>query len=150
MLATPHPARESQPEQLTVKNFAMLIFSWSDAPLTSASAVSFSAGGPVGISIMENHKIGSSERRFVLVANAHMMGIDMLKVSMSAGERPQHSPAGDGTRNLRRPDYETHRLDKHGRAPGDMPSLLVALALLHRLERVAQLHPDNHDLQRRE
>ena len=36
---------------LTHKNFAMLIFSCSLLPETSASAVSFIAGGPVGISI---------------------------------------------------------------------------------------------------
>ena len=48
-----------------VRNFAMLNFSLSGLPLTSASAVSFMAGGPVGISISANQSIGSSKSQLV-------------------------------------------------------------------------------------
>jgi hypothetical protein len=51
-----------------VTNFAIDIFSSSSAPLTSASAVSFVAGGPVGMSIITNQRIGSSTRSVVLDA----------------------------------------------------------------------------------
>ncbi len=51
-----------------VVNFAMLIFSFSSAPLTSARAVSFVAEGPVGSSIRTNQRMGSSKRRVVLDA----------------------------------------------------------------------------------
>jgi hypothetical protein len=62
----------------TVKNLAILIFSVSAAPDTSASAISFSAGGPTGINIIANHSMGSSESRDVLLASAHTMGMLML------------------------------------------------------------------------
>ena len=52
-------------EILTHKNLAMLIFSCSLLPETSASAVSFIAGGPVGISIIANHRIGSLSSKLV-------------------------------------------------------------------------------------
>lgn len=55
--------------QLTHKNLAIDIFSPSLLPLTSARAVSFMAGGPVGISIMVNHSIGSTESQLVLAAS---------------------------------------------------------------------------------
>jgi hypothetical protein len=48
-----------------VKNFAMLSFSLSGALLTSARAVSFIAGGPVGMSMRANQRMGSSESQFV-------------------------------------------------------------------------------------
>ena len=54
----------------TVKNLAMLIFSPSLLPLTSARAVNFIAGGPVGINIIVNQSIGSLERRDVRAAKA--------------------------------------------------------------------------------
>lgn len=57
----------------------MLIFSASPAPATSASAVSLSAGGPTGININAHQSIGSSERSFVFVAKAHMLGMLMLR-----------------------------------------------------------------------
>ena len=50
---------------LTHINLAMLIFSCSLLPAISASAVSFIAGGPVGISIIANHKIGSASSKLV-------------------------------------------------------------------------------------
>lgn len=56
----------------------MLIFSFADEPLVSASAVNFSAGGPVGMSIMQNHKMGSSESVLVLVARTQIREIEML------------------------------------------------------------------------
>jgi hypothetical protein len=46
----------------------MDIFSCSSDPLTSARAMSFVAGGPVGMSMRTNHNVGSSSSRFVLEA----------------------------------------------------------------------------------
>jgi len=51
-----------------VKNFAIDIFSSSSAPLTSAKATSFVAGGPVGIIIITNQRIGSLPSKLVLSA----------------------------------------------------------------------------------
>jgi hypothetical protein len=51
-----------------VKNFAIDIFSSSSAPLISAKATSFVAGGPVGIIIITNQRIGSLSSRLVLSA----------------------------------------------------------------------------------
>lgn len=48
-----------------VKNFAMDIFSSSSAPLTSAKATNFVAGGPVGINIITNQRIGSLSSKLV-------------------------------------------------------------------------------------
>lgn len=69
----PHP-----PPELTVRNLAIAIFSCSLEPLTSASAVSLMAGGPVGISIMQNQSIGSEPRKFVLDATIQMSGMLIL------------------------------------------------------------------------
>lgn len=63
---------------LTVKNFAMDIFSCSLDPLTSARAVNLMAGGPVGMSIRQNHSMGSSPNKLVFAARAHMTGILIL------------------------------------------------------------------------
>ena len=46
----------------------MLIFSFSGLPFTSDSGTRIIAGGPVGISIIVNHSIGSALRKPVLVA----------------------------------------------------------------------------------
>lgn len=54
---------------LTINNFAIPNFSSSPAPFTSASAVNFSAGGPVGINIRQNHNSGSSNTQEVRVAS---------------------------------------------------------------------------------
>jgi hypothetical protein len=51
-----------------VKNFAIDIFSFSSAPLTSAKVTSFVAGGPVGIIIITNQRIGSLSSKLVLSA----------------------------------------------------------------------------------
>ena len=51
-----------------VKNFAMASFSLCEPPFTSERAVSFMAGGPVGMSINANQRIGSSESTDVLAA----------------------------------------------------------------------------------
>jgi hypothetical protein len=48
----------------------MLNFCVSSAPLTSAIAVMLNAGGPTGINIIANHRIGSSSSHEVLVAKA--------------------------------------------------------------------------------
>ena len=61
-----------------VKNLAIASFSFSELPLTSARAVSFKAGGPVGISIIANQRIGSSERSDVLAAIKYMTAIEIL------------------------------------------------------------------------
>jgi hypothetical protein len=50
------------------KNFVIASFSSSFACVASARAVNFIAGGPVGISIIVNHRTGSLSRRFVLDA----------------------------------------------------------------------------------
>jgi hypothetical protein len=50
-----------------VTNFAIDSFSSDEAPLTSARAVSFVAGGPVGINMRTNQSIGSSVTQLVLV-----------------------------------------------------------------------------------
>lgn len=52
-------------EKLTLKNLAMDNFSSSLQPLTSARAVSFNAGGPVGMSIIVNQSMGSWESQLV-------------------------------------------------------------------------------------
>jgi hypothetical protein len=64
-----HGSTGEDVRELTVKNFAMLNFCSSSAPLTSAIAVILSAGGPVGINIIANHRIGSSSSNLVFVAN---------------------------------------------------------------------------------
>lgn len=51
--------------KLTLKNLAMDNFSSSVQPLISASAVSFKAGGPVGMSIIVNQRMGSWESQLV-------------------------------------------------------------------------------------
>lgn len=48
----------------------MDIFSLSGRLLTSARAVSFMAGGPVGMSIMVNQSMGSGESKVVREAMA--------------------------------------------------------------------------------
>lgn len=63
---------------LTVRNFATVIFMDSAAPVTSHKATRIMAGGPVGISIMENQSIGSASNELVLDASAHMRGMLML------------------------------------------------------------------------
>lgn len=52
-------------EKLTLKNLAIDNFSSSLLPLISARAVSFNAGGPVGISIIVNQSMGSWESQLV-------------------------------------------------------------------------------------
>jgi len=54
----------------------MLIFSLSSEPVTSANAVNLSAGGPTGISIIANQRIGSSERMLVRLAKTQI--VEML------------------------------------------------------------------------
>ena len=71
-------------ESLTVRNLAMDIFSCSLDPLTSASAVSLMAGGPVGMSMRQNHSIGSLPRTDVLEASAQMTGILILRCGRSS------------------------------------------------------------------
>jgi len=66
-------------KQHTVRNLAMLIFSLSSEPVTSANAVSLSAGGPTGISIIANQRIGSSERMLVRLARSQMVEMLMLE-----------------------------------------------------------------------
>ena len=61
-----------------MRNLAIDIFSCSFEPLTSAKAVNLMAGGPVGMSIKQNHSIGSSPRSFVFVARVQMRGMLML------------------------------------------------------------------------
>jgi len=61
---------EGEQERRTVKNLAMAIFSASLLPLTSARAVSFMAGGPVGMSMRQNQSMGSWGSQFVLAATA--------------------------------------------------------------------------------
>ena len=56
----------------------MDIFSPSSLPLTSARAVRFRAGGPVGMSIMVNHSMGSAESHVVRAANRYMNEIEIL------------------------------------------------------------------------
>lgn len=51
-----------------VKNFEIDIFSSSPAPLTSAKATNFVAGGPVGINTITNRRIGSLSSKLVLSA----------------------------------------------------------------------------------
>lgn len=46
--------------------------------LTSASASSFMAGGPTGISIMVNQSAGSLVKRLVELAKDHMTGMLIL------------------------------------------------------------------------
>lgn len=48
----------------------MAIFSDSLLPLTSARAVNFMAGGPVGMSMRQNQSMGSWESQLVLAATA--------------------------------------------------------------------------------
>jgi len=74
-------------QQLTVRNLAMLIFSLSSEPVTSANAVSLSAGGPTGISIMANHRMGSSERMPVRLA---MIQIVEMLILEEGGELSVH------------------------------------------------------------
>lgn len=62
---------------LTINNFAIPNFSSSPAPFTSASAVNFKAGGPVGINIRQNHNSGSSKTQEVRVASRYMSGMLM-------------------------------------------------------------------------
>lgn len=64
--------------QPTVKNFATVIFIVSAAPVTSDNATKIMAGGPVGMSIMENHSMGSAFSILVLDAIAQMRGILIL------------------------------------------------------------------------
>ena len=61
-----------------VRNFAMDNFSSSSAPLTSARATSFVAGGPVGMSINTNHKIGSFSIQLVFSAIKNIVPMLML------------------------------------------------------------------------
>lgn len=56
----------------------MLILSSSLSPATSANAMIPRAGGPVGIIIMLNQRMGSESRMLVLDAMAHIMGILIL------------------------------------------------------------------------
>jgi hypothetical protein len=51
-----------------VKNFAIDILSFLSEPLTSAKAMSLVAGGPVGIIISTNQRIGSLSIQVVLLA----------------------------------------------------------------------------------
>lgn len=51
-----------------VRNFEIASFCFSSAPETSAKAVSLVAGGPVGMSIMTNQRIGSGVSHEVLDA----------------------------------------------------------------------------------
>ena len=61
----------------------MASFSSSSACVASASAVNFMAGGPVGMSIMVNHRTGSWPRNPVLDATVVMMVmLTLRRVSM--------------------------------------------------------------------
>ena len=57
------------------RNLVMESFSCSSAWVASASAVSFIAGGPVGINIMVNQRTGSSPRRLVLEVTRVIMAM---------------------------------------------------------------------------
>jgi hypothetical protein len=61
-----------------VKNFAIVIFIDSGAPVTSVSATRIMAGGPVGISIIANQSIGSASRKLVFEASAQIKGMLIL------------------------------------------------------------------------
>src|SRR5437763_1425410 len=54
----------------TVRSFAILCSFSSSTSLTSTIVMSFMAGGPVGISIIANHNMGSVPSMLVSVANA--------------------------------------------------------------------------------
>lgn len=82
VISIKHSPTKQGPER-TVKNFAMLIFSLSSEPVTSASAVSLSAGGPTGINIIANQRIGSSER--MLVRFARIQIVEMLILGRVSG-----------------------------------------------------------------
>jgi hypothetical protein len=56
----------------------MVIFILSAAPVTSVNATRIIAGGPVGISIMLNHSIGSALSSLVFDAMAQMSGMLIL------------------------------------------------------------------------
>jgi hypothetical protein len=59
-------------------NFAMASFSSSSLSFTSERDVNVNAGGPIGINIIENQRIGSPESQVVLLAIAYMTGMDIL------------------------------------------------------------------------
>lgn len=71
---------------LTVKNLAILIFSLSSDPVTSANAVNLSADGPTGISIIANQRIGSDDRREVRKASSQIAVMLMLLVRVLVSE----------------------------------------------------------------
>ena len=72
------PAKVRNANVLTVRNFATVIFIVSAAPVTSDNATKIIAGGPVGMSIRENHSMGSASSILVLDAIAQMKGILIL------------------------------------------------------------------------
>lgn len=63
---------------LTVRSLAMDIVISSSTSLTSASASSFIAGGPTGMSIMVNQSAGSLVKRLVELARNQITGMLVL------------------------------------------------------------------------
>lgn len=69
----------------------MVIFIDSAAPVTSVNATNIIAGGPVGISIILNHSMGSPFRICVLLATAQIRGILILPSVSDYLERLVHN-----------------------------------------------------------
>jgi hypothetical protein len=111
--------RATQHAALTVKNFAIANFSCSGAPTTSVKATRIIAGGPTGMSIMENQSIGSEFRRPVLVASAYITGILILQwVSVCSV---------CGLKDVQRPHDESHKCDEQEGSPREWTALFAAL-----------------------
>lgn len=111
----------------TVKNFAILIFSLSSEPVTSASAVSLSAGGPTGINIIANQRIGSSER--MLVRFARIQTVEMLMLGRVSGCRTISNEC-----DLRWPDSETDYCDDDEWFPGQWTTIVILSAEFRLME----------------
>ena len=111
----------------------------SSTSLTSASARSFMAGGPTGISIMVNQSAGSLVKRLVELARDQITGM----LNLCSVSDVDTMTLGGLVFDLRRENDESHQEDKYQRAPRHIPRLFILLALP---ETQAQAHPNNDDL----
>ena len=82
------------------------------------------AGGPVGISIIENQRTGSASKTLVLVARAQITGM-LILVKMSAGNRLEFGqPWTYSGHNMKRIDV-MKTIDLHGTDPESSPLFIL-------------------------
>lgn len=121
----------------TVRNFAIDILVFSSNLVTSARASSFMAEGPVGMSIIVNHSIGSDERILVRLARAQTTAILILVVIS------EKYTIFNLFGYVRGPEEESHANDEQESPERHMSRLL---SLLHLAQAETQLGTNNENL----